>query len=280
MSDLKLIEERHSHGGVQRVYSHWSHACQCDMTFAIFLPPQAANGPCPTLTFLSGLTCSHTNVMEKGEYREAAAQHGIIIICPDTSPRGDDVPDEDFYYFGKGAGYYLNATQEPYRKHYNMERYITEELPNLVSEHFPVSDSKDSIFGHSMGGHGALTLALKHPDRYRSVSAFAPICNPMNSQWGKHAFSRYLGANTPSWRTSDAVALIEDGSRVAEILVDQGLADDFLQEQLMPEALAEACASAGIDLTLRQHEGYDHSYYFISSFMKDHIQWHAERLKR
>ncbi len=279
MPDLNLIEERHSHGGVQRVYSHWSDTCQCNMTFAVFLPPQAASGPCPTLTYLSGLTCSHANVMEKGEYREAAAQNGIIIICPDTSPRGDDIPDEDAYYFGKGAGYYLDATQPPYQQHYHMETYITGELPKLVSEHFPVTDSKDSIFGHSMGGHGALTLALKHPQRYRSVSAFAPICNPMNCQWGKHAFARYLGDDPVSWRNADAVALIEDGHRVDEILVDQGLADDFLQEQLMPEALRKACASADIELTLRLHEGYDHSYYFISSFMKDHIAWHAERLK-
>lgn len=279
MPDITLMEERRSHGGVQRVYSHWSDACQCNMTFAIFLPPQALNGPCPTLTYLSGLTCNHTNVMEKGEYREAAALHGLILICPDTSPRGDNVPDEDIYHFGKGAGFYLNATEEPYSAHFNMEHYITEELPNLVAEHFSVSDSKDSIFGHSMGGHGALTLALKHPDRYRSVSAFAPICNPMNSQWGTHAFSRYLGEDRNSWRSADAVALIEDGHRVKEILVDQGLGDEFLEGQLNPQALKSTCATAGIPLTLQQHEAYDHSYYFISSFMKNHIQWHAERLK-
>jgi len=281
MPDIKLIEERRSHGGAQRVYSHWSDACLCTMTFSVFLPPQALDGhPCPTLTYLSGLTCSHANVMEKGEYREAAAHHGIIFICPDTSPRGDDVPDDDAYYSGKGAGYYLNATQPPYATHYNMERYITDELPNLICEHFVTSDSKDSIFGHSMGGHGALTLALKHPELYRSVSAFAPICNPMNSPWGTHAFSEYLGADRTTWRSSDTVALIEDGRRVEDILVDQGLGDDFLENQLKPDALQAACASAGISLTLRQHEGYDHSYYFISSFMKDHIAWHAKRLTR
>lgn len=281
MPDIKLIEERRSHGGAQRVYSHWSDACQCTMTFSVFLPPQALDGhPCPTLTYLSGLTCSHANVMEKGEYREAAAHHGILFICPDTSPRGDDVPDEDVYYSGMGAGYYLNATQPPYATHYNMERYITVELPNLISEHFPTSDSKHSIFGHSMGGHGALTLALKHPEHYRSVSAFAPICNPMNSPWGTHAFSEYLGADRTTWRSSDTVALIEDGHRVEDILVDQGLGDEFLANQLKPDALQTACASAGVSLTLRQHEGYDHSYYFISSFMKDHIAWHAKRLTR
>lgn len=281
MPDINLIEERRAHGGAQRVYSHWSDACQCTMTFAVFLPPQALDGhPCPTLTYLSGLTCSHANVMEKGEYREAAAHHGIIFICPDTSPRGDDVPDEDVYYSGKGASYYLNATQSTYATNYNMERYITEELPNLISEHFATSDSKDSIFGHSMGGHGALTLALKHPELYRSVSAFAPICNPMNSPWGTHAFSEYLGADRKSWRTADTVALIEDGHRFEDILVDQGLGDEFLESQLKPDALKTACASAGISLTLRQHKGYDHSYYFISSFMKEHIDWHAERLTR
>lgn len=281
MPDIKLIEERRSHGGAQRVYSHWSDACHCTMTFSVFLPPQALDGhPCPTLTYLSGLTCSHANVMEKGEYREAAAHHGIIFICPDTSPRGDDVPDEDVYYSGKGAGYYLNATQPPYATHYNMERYITDELPNLICEHFPTNDSKDSIFGHSMGGHGALTLALKHPELYRSVSAFAPICNPMSSPWGTHAFSEYLGADRTTWRSSDTVALVEDGYRVEDILVDQGLGDEFLENQLKPDALQTACASAGIPLTLRQHEGYDHSYYFISSFMKDHIDWHAKRLTR
>lgn len=286
MPDIKLVEERRSHGGAQRVYSHWSDACQCTMTFAIFLPQQALDGQsCPTLTYLSGLTCSHANVMEKGEYREAAAHHGIVFICPDTSPRGDDVPDDDVYYSGKGAGYYLNATQSPYAKNYNMERYIAEELPNLISEHFSASDLKDSIFGHSifghsMGGHGALTLALKHPNQYRSASAFAPICNPMNSPWGTHAFSQFLGTDHKSWRSSDAVALIEDGHHVEAILVDQGLGDEFLESQLKPGALKTACANAGISLTLQQHAEYDHSYYFISSFMKSHIEWHAERLTR
>nr|WP_306267379.1 S-formylglutathione hydrolase [Pararhizobium sp. IMCC3301] len=278
MPELKLIEERRSHGGSQRVYSHWSEACQCTMTFAIFLPPQAAEGPCPTLTYLSGLTCSHANVMEKGEYRAAAARHGLIVICPDTSPRGDDVANEEVYYFGQGAGFYLNATQPPYATHFNMERYITAELPHLISQNFSVSDSRDSIFGHSMGGHGALTLALKHSGLYRSVSAFAPIANPATSAWGKYALPRYLGDDDTAWRSADAVALIEDGHQVDDILVDQGLADEFLQDNLKPDALEAACRSAGIALTLRRHEGYDHSYYFISSFMADHIAWHAERL--
>lgn len=279
MSELTLLEERHSHGGVQRVYSHWSESCQCTMTFAIFLPPQAQNGPCPTLTYLSGLTCTHANVMEKGEYRQAAAEHGLILVCPDTSPRGDDIPDDDAYYFGCGAGFYLNATTPEFSENYNMESYITDELPELISEHFDVSDSKESLFGHSMGGHGAITLALKNPNRYASVSAFAPISNPSRTDWGKNAFSKYLGGDESNWRAVDSVALIEDGHSVPEILVDQGLGDEFLEGSLMPESLRQACENTSIDLTLRLHEGYDHSYYFISSFMSHHIGWHAKRLK-
>ncbi|MEP0520338.1 MAG: S-formylglutathione hydrolase [Hyphomicrobiales bacterium] len=279
MPELNLLEERHSHGGLQRVYSHWSESCQCTMTFAIFLPPQSEIAPCPTLTYLSGLTCTHANVMEKGEYRRAAAEHGLIIVCPDTSPRGENVPDDEAYYFGCGAGFYLDATTSGFSKNYNMESYITAELPNLVSEHFDVSDSKDSIFGHSMGGHGAMTLALKNPDLYKSVSAFAPISNPSTTDWGKNAFSKYLGDDQRLWRAADSVALIEDGKNVPEILVDQGLGDEFLEGSLKPESLREACANSSIDLTLRLHEGYDHSYYFISSFMSDHIAWHAKRLK-
>lgn len=279
MSDLNLLEERHSHGGLQRVYSHWSDTCQCNMTFAVFLPPQAQSGPCPTLTFLSGLTCTHANVMEKGEYRQAAAKHGVIIVCPDTSPRGDTVPDDEAYYFGCGAGFYLDAKTPEFSKHYNMESYNTVELPNLISEYFDVSDSKESIFGHSMGGHGAMTLALKNPDRYTSVSAFAPISNPSTTDWGRNAFSKYLGDDLNLWRKADTVALIEDGHWVSSILVDQGLADEFLEGSLKPESLKAACKNANIDLTLRLHAGYDHSYYFISSFMSDHIAWHAERLK-
>ncbi|PCJ93988.1 MAG: S-formylglutathione hydrolase [Hyphomicrobiales bacterium] len=276
-SPIELLEERHSHGGLQQVYSHFSEACQCKMTFAIFLPPQAKTGNCPTLTYLSGLTCSHANVMEKGEYRAAAAEHGIIIVCPDTSPRGDDVADEEVYYFGTGAGFYLNATQAPYAANYQMERYITDELPKLISQHFAVSDSKESIFGHSMGGHGAMTLALKNPGRYKSVSAFAPIATPNQSEWGRNAFTKFLGADEKVWRTVDTVSLLEDGATLPDTLVDQGLDDEFLPN-LNPEALEAACAKAGVNLTLRRHEGYDHSYYFISTFMADHIGWHAKRL--
>lgn len=278
MSDLNLLEERHSHGGVQRVYSHWSDTCQCTMTFAVFLPPQALTAPCPTLTYLSGLTCTHANVMEKGEYRQAAANHGLIVVCPDTSPRGEDVPNEEAYFFGCGASFYLDATTPEFSKNYNMESYIAVELPKLISEHFNVSDSKESIFGHSMGGHGAMILALKNPGQYSSVSAFAPISNPSTTDWGKNAFSKYLGKDQVIWRKADTVALIEDGHKVSEILVDQGLADEFLQVSLKPDSLRQACANADIPLTLRLHQGYDHSYYFISSFMSDHIAWHAKRL--
>lgn len=278
MSDLNLIEERCSHGGIQRVYSHWSEACQCNMTFAIFLPPQARTAACPTLTYLSGLTCTHANAMEKGEYRQAAAEHGIIIICPDTSPRGEEVPDDEAYFFGCGAGFYVNATQSPYDRFYNMESYIADELPKLISKAFNVIDSKQSIFGHSMGGHGAMTLALKHPNQFVSASAFAPISNPSTTEWGMNAFSKYLGDDQKAWRSADTAALIEDGHRIAELLVDQGLADEFLEDSLKPEALRSACSAANIPLDLRLHEGYDHSYYFISSFMADHIAWHAKRL--
>jgi S-formylglutathione hydrolase len=248
------------------------------MTFSVFLPPQAERGPRPVLWFLSGLTCTHANVTEKGEFRRAAAEAGLVVVCPDTSPRGEGVPDDEAYDLGQGAGFYLDATQAPWSDHFRMRSYVEEELPRLVGESFPADLSRQGIAGHSMGGHGALTVALRNPARFRSVSAFAPIVAPSEVPWGHKALSAYLGDDRAAWRRHDAVALIEEGATVPEILVDQGEADTFLAEQLQPERLARACEAAGIALTLRMRPGYDHSYYFISTFMPDHVAWHTERL--
>lgn len=277
---MEIISRAATYGGEQLVCRHASKATGTPMTFSIFLPPQAGAGArCPTLTYLSGLTCTHANVTEKGEFRRAAAEHGMIVVCPDTSPRGEDVADDDAYDLGQGAGFYVDATEAPWAPHFNMRTYVEEELPALLAAQFPAVDpDRQGIFGHSMGGHGALTVALRHPERYRSVSAFAPIVAPSQVPWGRKAFSAYLGDDQTAWRKHDAVALIEDGARVAEILVDQGESDSFLITELRPELLAGACETAGIDLTLRIQQGYDHSYYFISTFMDDHIAWHATRL--
>ncbi|MDT3382119.1 S-formylglutathione hydrolase [Labrys neptuniae] len=276
---MKTISTSRSHGGIQGVYSHASSSCDCEMTFAVFVPPQAAERACPVLWYLSGLTCTHQNVMDKGEYRRLAAELGLIVVCPDTSPRGEGVPDEkDNWQFGSGAGFYLDATQEPYARNYRMYSYLTQELPALIGEHFPADMARQSIFGHSMGGHGALTIALKHPQRYKSCSAFAPIVQPSTAGWSKPALEKYLGADEATWRPYDATALIADGHRFDAFLVDQGTADGFLKEGLRPWLLEEACSKAGIALTLRMQEGYDHSYNFISTFMDDHLAWHAERL--
>ena len=276
---MKTVSEATAFGGAQGVYSHESNVCGCEMIFAVYTPPQAKDGPCPMLWYLSGLTCSHANVMEKGEYRAHAAKHGIVIVCPDTSPRGDNIPDDaDNWQFGSGAGFYLDATQEPWRKNYRMDSYILNELSDLVAEEFPVDMNRQGIFGHSMGGHGALTMALREPDRFKSCSAFAPIVQPSTADWSRSAFSRYLGEEESAWRRYDAVNLVEDGARFSEFLIDQGEADGFLDDGLRPWLFEEACKKAGIPLTLRMQPGYDHSYYFISSFMGDHINWHAERL--
>jgi S-formylglutathione hydrolase len=276
---METVSTNKSHGGVQGVYRHDSRETGCAMTFSVFTPPQAERGPVPVLWYLSGLTCSHANVTEKGEFRAAAAQHGVIIVCPDTSPRGADVPDEpDNWQFGSGAGFYLDATQEPYARNYRMYSYVAKELPELIAASFPADMSRQGVFGHSMGGHGALTLALKHPDIYKSCSAFAPIVQPSTSGWSKPALEKFLGPDEKAWRPYDATMLIADGKRFKEFLVDQGGADNFLQDGLKPWLLEEACAAAGIPLTLNMREGYDHSYYFISTFMADHIAWHAARL--
>jgi S-formylglutathione hydrolase len=248
------------------------------MTFSIFLPPQAERGgKLPVVWYLSGLTCTHANVTEKGEYRAACAELGLIFVAPDTSPRGDAVPDTDGYDFGKGAGFYVDATEEPWARNYRMWSYVTQELPALVAGEFPVDMDRQGITGHSMGGHGALTVALNFPERFRSVSAFAPIVAPGRVPWGQKALSGYLGDDRATWRRHDAVALIEDGARVKDLLVDVGTADQFLEQELRPELLERACNEAGISLTLRRQPGSDHSYYFISTFMAEHLAWHAER---
>ena len=276
---MKVLSQNVAFGGMQGVYSHRSEACDCDMTFAVFLPPQAVSQPCPVVWYLSGLTCSHANVMEKGEYRRLAAELGLIIVCPDTSPRGDDVADEAAnWQMGKGAGFYLDATQEPWARHYRMETYITQELPALIASQFRADMNRQAIFGHSMGGHGAMTIALKNPDRFRSCSAFAPIVQPSTADWSIGAFEKYLGADTSAWWVYDACALVEDGARFPEFLIDQGTADGFLESGLRPWLFEEAIKGTGIGLTLRMQERYDHSYYFISTFMDDHLRWHAERL--
>ena len=278
---LEVVSEAKSHGGRQLVVKHASSATSTDMTFSIYLPPQAAEGgKLPVVWYLSGLTCTHANVTEKGEYRAACAEHGLIFVAPDTSPRGDDVPDYDGYDFGKGAGFYVDATEDPWSDNFRMWSYVTEELPALIAANYPVEMARQGITGHSMGGHGALTVALNLPDRFRSVSAFAPIVAPSQVPWGQKALAGYLGDDRPAWRKHDAVALIEGGASVDELLVDVGDADPFIEKELRPELLERACAAAGIPLTLRIQPGYDHSYYFISTFMADHLRWHAERLRR
>jgi S-formylglutathione hydrolase len=276
---VEIVSENKSHGGRQLVVRHASAETSTDMTFSIFLPPQAEAGSrLPVVWYLSGLTCTHANVTEKGEYRAACAEHGLIFVAPDTSPRGDDVPDVEAYDFAKGAGFYVDASQEPWARHYRMWSYITQELPALIVGEFPVDGYRQAITGHSMGGHGALTVALRNPGLFRSVSAFAPIVAPGQVPWGQKALSGFLGNDPASWRLHDAVALIEDGSSLPEILVDVGDADPFVEKELRPELLEQACSKAAIPLTLRVQPGYDHSYYFISTFMADHLAWHAERL--
>ena len=277
---MEVISENRSHGGRQLVCRHESAATGTDMTFSMFLPPQAERGgKRPVLWYLSGLTCSHANVTEKGEYRAACAELGIIFVAPDTSPRGEGVPadPEGGWDFGLGAGFYVDATEEPFARNYRMWTYVTGELPALLGAEFPVDLERQGITGHSMGGHGALTVALRHPGRFRSVSAFAPIAAPGQVAWGEKALGGFLGPDRTSWRAHDAVALIDDGARLPDLLVDVGTADPFLDMQLRPDLLEQACARAAIKLTLNRREGYDHSYYFVSSFMADHIRWHSSR---
>jgi S-formylglutathione hydrolase len=278
---MQTLSLNKSHGGTQGVYKHASQQTQTDMTFSVYVPGQQTGADLPVVFYLSGLTCTHANVTEKGEYRRACAELGLIFVAPDTSPRGPDVPGDaaGAYDFGLGAGFYVDATVSPFARNYRMWSYITEELPKLVADNFPIDQKRQSILGHSMGGHGALTIALRYPDRYRAASAFAPVVAPSQVPWGIKALGSYLGDDKRAWRKHDAVALIEDGARFSEFLVDYGDADQFLNQQLRPELLKSACDGASIPLTLRRQPGYDHSYFFISTFMSDHLQWHAARLK-
>jgi S-formylglutathione hydrolase len=280
MTNLDTLGEHACFGGTVSFYEHHSSACDAAMRFAAYVPPQAADGPVPVLYYLAGLTSTEETFMTKGGAQVLAAEHGVMLVAPDTSPRGLGLPGEDDDWdFGTGAGFYLDATSEPFSRHYKMATYVTRELPQIVAENLPASDAR-GIFGHSMGGHGALALALKNQNLYASVSAFAPVSAPTRAPWGKKAFSGYLGPDESSWREHDASELVRrlpftDGR---SILVDQGTVDEFLQEQLYPETFEEACREAGQLLTLRWHEGYDHGYYFISTFMEDHLRHHAEAL--
>lgn len=278
---LQCIESIKEFGGYLNRYTHDSESCHCEMTFSVYLPPQAASGDVPALYWLSGLTCNDDNARVKAGAQRYAAEHGIAMIFPDTSPRGDDVADEvDRYDLGKGAGFYLNATQAPWAKHYQMYDYITQELPALLEKNLPLIAGVKSVSGHSMGGHGALICALKNPDAYKSVSAFSPICNPINCAWGQGCFDAYLGDDTNLWQAYDATALVDAGAKVSDILIDQGTADEFYDDrQLLPENFKAACEIEGQPLTLRMQEGYDHSYHFIASFIGDHIAYHAKALK-
>jgi S-formylglutathione hydrolase len=279
---LQTVSKNRSYGGTQGVYRHASSSTGTDMTFSVYVPDHREGTKLlPVVTYLSGLTCTHANVTEKGEFRSACAEHGLIFVAPDTSPRGEGVPGDpaNSYDFGLGAGFYVDATEAPFARNYRMWTYVTDELPKLIAEQFPVDAKRQSILGHSMGGHGALTCALRNPHRYRAASAFAPIVAPSQVPWGIKALGGYLGSNRDAWRAHDTVALIEDGAKFRDLLVDVGGADQFLTEQLRPELLEAACEKARIPLTLRRQPGYDHSYYFISTFMGDHLRWHAERLK-
>lgn len=278
---MKELETHACYGGTLSVYEHESAALHCAMKFSIFLPPQAQSGPVPVVTFLSGLTCTHDNFTTKAGAYGYAAKAGLAIIAPDTSPRGEGVPDDDAYDFGQGAGFYLNATKSPWDEHFQMERYITEELNTLICAEFPVLADQQGLMGHSMGGHGALSLGLKYPALYKSLSAFAPIVAPSQVPWGQKAFAGYLGNDEATWRLHDACALMEhagDRSSAPEILIDQGGADSFLAQELKPHLFEDACVLAKQKLRLRMQEGYDHSYYFIQSFIDDHITHHAQIL--
>ena len=277
---MEQIAEQKSFGGRQLRFTHSSEALNCAMTFSVYLPPAAANESVPVLYWLSGLTCTDENFVTKAGAQQYAAQYGVAIVAPDTSPRGEQVPDDPdgAYDFGLGAGFYVNATQEPWSAHYQMYDYILEELPALVAANLPLAGDRAGIFGHSMGGHGALTIALKNPDRYRSMSAFSPICSPLACPWGQKALGRYLGEDQATWGQYDSTELIRTASQQLPVLVDQGDADDFLEEQLKTGLLEQACADSGYPVTIRMQEGYDHSYFFIASFIGEHIQFHAQHL--
>ncbi|PSL18957.1 S-formylglutathione hydrolase [Shimia abyssi] len=274
---METMSENRAFGGVQGVYNHLSQTTRCEMTFGLFLPEEARDGPVPLLWYLSGLTCTHENAMVKAGAQAWAAEQGIAVVFPDTSPRGEKVADDDAYDLGKGAGFYLNATQKPWAPHYQMWDYIAEDLPSLLQERFPLDMTRQSITGHSMGGHGALTLAMSLPGRYRSVSAFAPITNPTATDWGRKQFSAYLGNDESTWAAHDSSLLMRERGFDGPILVDTGTDDQFI-DLLRPEALAAAAAERRQQATLRLQKGYDHSYFFVSTFMEDHVAFHAEAL--
>ena len=273
---MELVSENRSFGGTQAVYRHNSNACGCEMTFAAYLPPQAADGPVPALWYLSGLTCTHENAMTKGGFQEHAARHGLAVIFPDTSPRGEGVADDDAYDLGQGAGFYVNATQDPWKPHFRMYDYIVSELRGLVAEKLPVN-GKHGITGHSMGGHGAITIAIRNSDQFQSLSAFAPIAHPTQSDWGRKQLSAYLGDDETAWAEHDSTLLLEEHGWKDEILVDQGTKDQFL-DLLKPEALANAMTKRRQAGIVRMQPGYDHSYFFVNTFARDHVEWHAARL--
>lgn len=282
MTSVTQVSSNKMFGGLQKVYSHESKECGCTMKFGIYLPPQAETQKCPVLYWLSGLTCTEQNFVTKGGSQKYAAQNGFIIVAPDTSPRGLNLPGEDDAYdFGSGAGFYVNATQDPWKTNYRMYEYVTKELPAVIDANFPTEKGKQSIFGHSMGGHGALICALKNPGQYKSVSAFAPICNPSVCPWGIKAFTGYLGEDKETWKAYDATCLVKNyNGPPLDILIDQGKADDFLpQGQLLPDNFVAACTESKTQVTLRMQEGYDHSYYFMATFLEDHIAHHAKFLK-
>lgn len=274
---MERIESHACFGGRQEIWKHRARTTDCEMRFGAYLPPQAGRGPCPVLYWLSGLTCNEQNFITKAGAQRHAAEHGLILIAPDTSPRGEGVADADRYDLGMGAGFYLNATVDPWARHYRMHDYLVEELPGLVDAHFPTTTAR-GISGHSMGGHGALVLALRNPGMYRSVSAFSPIVAPSRVPWGERAFAAYLGEDREEWKDWDAIELVKTARERLPLLVDQGDADEFLEEQLRPDLLREACADTGHPLQLRMQPGYDHSYYFIASFIGDHVAHHAAAL--
>lgn len=280
--NLGVVSQSRSFGGRQIIYRHASAETGTEMRVSVYLPPAAEAGKVPVVWFLSGLTCTEENFTVKAGAQRVASELGLMVIAPDTSPRGERVPDdpEKAYDFGLGAGFYLDATQEPWARNYRMRSYIERELPALIEAELPANLDRQGIMGHSMGGHGALTIALRNPDRFRAVSAFAPIASPMNCPWGEKALTGYLGPDRSRWREYDATTLIEDGARLPDLLIDQGASDPFLETQLKPELLEKACAGAGIPLTLRREAGYDHSYFFIATFIEDHLRWHADRLAR
>jgi len=277
---LKIIAANRMFSGTQNVFWHVSEICNCDMQFAAYVPD--GDGPFSAVFWLSGLTCTEENFVSKAGAQRMASELGMVVIAPDTSPRGPAVPDDDegAYDFGLGAGFYVNATQAPFSTHYQMRDYIERELFDLICSTLPIDRTRIGIMGHSMGGHGALTIGLRNPEQFKSISAFAPICSPSQCPWGEKALTGYLGADQAAWRDVDACLLIEDGRRARELLVDQGNDDQFVESQLRPDLLEQACESSGIPLTLRRHDGFDHSYFFIASFIDDHLRWHGAALSK